>query len=66
MMEANKDPWSGAWRWVETLGVPMVEVPESLFEDLLKLRRIYPDIQEMVANPVSLGGSGAKGDPDAD
>lgn len=55
-MEANKDGFSGAWRWIETLGVPMVDVPAALLQDLLKLRRVYPEIKQMVEHPVSMGG----------
>ena len=65
MMQANRDPMTGAWRWMETLGVPMAEVPEPLYSDLMKLRRIYPEVEQMVSHPVSMGGSRAARDADA-
>lgn len=64
LMEANKDGWTGAWRWVETLGVPMVDVPAALLEDLLKLRHVYPDIKQMVEHPVRIGRRGDTPDRD--
>jgi len=66
MMEANKDPWTGAWRWIETLGKPMAEVPEPVWQDLMKLRRIYPEVQEMVDHPAASRGAHVSHDPDAD
>jgi hypothetical protein len=53
-MQANRDPMTGAWRWLDTLGKGMADVPAALIEDLLKLRRIYPDVEQMVSQPVTL------------
>ena len=42
----------------------MAEVPEPLYADLMKLRRIYPEVEQMVSHPVSLGGNRAARDAD--
>ena len=43
-LEANADGW-GAWRFIDTLGIPLIDVPEILRHDLLVWKRIKSAVE---------------------
>jgi hypothetical protein len=47
-LEANADGW-GAWRYLDTLGKPLIELPETLRHDLLVWKRLKSAIDKQHA-----------------